>query len=289
MSNKLKGLLITLAVYSLSLSCAVLMASKFTFLNEWLMILIAHLTATIVVFAASRFYKNSSLYDPFWSVAPAPIVFYLAFWPESQEINLEKIALIIVPILLWSFRLTINWMRSWKGLQDEDFRYINLKEKPFSGLIDLFGIHVYPTLQVNLSLLPAYYALSVSVTNVTPLLYLASIFTILAVVLETLADEQMHAFKKDSNNNDQTMDKGLWSYSRHPNYLGEILFWWGIYFMTISLDINYWPLFICPLIMNLMFSLITCSMMDERSILKRPDYQDYMSKTRQLILWPSKR
>ena len=90
MSNKLKGLLITLAVYSLSLFCAVLMASKFSFLNQWLMILIAHLTATIVVFAASRFYKNSSLYDPFWSVAPAPIVFYLAFWPESQEIDLEN-------------------------------------------------------------------------------------------------------------------------------------------------------------------------------------------------------
>ena len=66
------------------------MASKFTFLNEWLMILIAHLTATIVVFAASRFYKNSSLYDPFWSVAPAPIVFYLAFWPESQENQFRK-------------------------------------------------------------------------------------------------------------------------------------------------------------------------------------------------------
>ena len=289
MSNKLKGLLITFAVYSLSLLCAVLIAIQFTFLNEWLMILIAHLTATVVVFIASRFYKNSSLYDPFWSVAPAPIVFYLAFWPESQQIDLEKIALIIVPIFLWSFRLTINWIRSWRGLEDEDFRYINLKENPFSGLIDFFGIHIYPTLQVNLSLLPVYYALSLSVTNVTPLLYAASIFTILAVVLETLSDEQMHAFKKDSNNNGKTMNKGLWAYSRHPNYLGEILFWWGVYFMTISLDIDYWPLFVCPLIMNLMFSLITCSMMDERSTLKRLDYQDYMSKTRQLILWPSKR
>ena len=64
-------------------------------LNQWLMILVGHLSATLVVFIASRIVNNSSLYDPFWSVAPIPIAIYLAFWPSSQLINIEKILLIL--------------------------------------------------------------------------------------------------------------------------------------------------------------------------------------------------
>ena len=254
--------------------------------NQWLMLLTGHLSATLVVFISSQIFKNSSLYDPFWSVAPLPIAIYISIYPESGEIDLEKIFLVNLPIIFWSIRLTSNWARDWRGLSDEDFRYVNLKSKPFSFFIDLFGIHIYPTLQVNLSLVPIYFALSISVSEVNIYLYLASAFTFLAVVLETIADEQMRIFRR-SNNIGLTMQKGLWAYSRHPNYLGEILFWWGLYFMTLSLELDLWYLFICPLVMNLMFSLITCRMMDNRSLEKRPDYQEYMNSTRQLIIWKS--
>ncbi len=257
-------------------------------LNQWLMILVGHLSATLVVFIASRTVNNSSLYDPFWSVAPIPIAIYLAFWPSSQLINIEKILLILVPILFWASRLTVNWIRDWNGLSDEDFRYINLKQKPLSFLIDLFGIHIYPTLQVNLSLLPIYFSLSITTNEPGIGLYFASLFTISAVVLEFVSDEQMRTFRRNKDNSGKTMQEGLWAYSRHPNYLGEILFWWGIYFMTISLDTSYWYLFICPLIMNLMFSLITCQMMDRRSLERRPNYQEYINSTHQLLIWKSK-
>jgi len=190
--------------------------------------------------------------------------------------------------MFWALRLTANWMRDWVGLEHEDFRYINLKKKPFAFLIDLFGIHIYPTLQVNLSLFPIYFALSVSTNEANILLYLASLFTILAVGLELIADEQMRKFRRNEANKNKTMKQGLWAYSRHPNYLGEILFWWGLYFMTISIDMSYWYLFICPLVMNLMFSLITCQMMDNRSLERRPDYSEYMNSTRQLIIWKAK-
>ncbi|GIS76424.1 MAG: hypothetical protein CM1200mP12_21430 [Gammaproteobacteria bacterium] len=66
--------------------------------------------------------------------------------------------------------------------------------------------------------------------------------------------------------------------SRHPNYLGEVLFWWGLYLMTLSVNLNFWWLFICPLSMTLMFTLVTCSMMDNRSLLNRPDYSTYWLK-----------
>ena len=287
MSKRANSFLITGVVYIVALVVAIAAAYQFIDAHQWLVVLTGHLFATLVVFMASQIYKNSSLYDPFWSVAPIPIAIYVALWPESTEINLEKVILILIPLMYWALRLTINWIRDWDGLEHEDFRYINLKAKPFAFLIDLFGIHIYPTLQVNLSLLPIYYALSVSTNEVGILLYLSSLFTVLAVTLELVADEQMRVFRRDESNKGKTMRQGLWSYSRHPNYLGEILFWWGLYFMTISIDTSYWYLFLCPLIMNLMFSLITCQMMDNRSLERRPEYADYMKSTRQLIIWKS--
>ena len=270
---KLKALLICLLVYLLAFGCAVLVCINYLQLNQWFMILLGHLTATLVVFVASSIYKNSSFYDPFWSVAPIPIALYISIYPESEIINAEKIYLFLIPILFWALRLTFNWIRRWEGLLDEDFRYIDLKSLRFSRLVDLYGIHIYPTLQVNLSLLPIYFALSVDTNEVNIWTYIFSLFTFMAVILELISDNQLWKFKQSSKNTGKFIETGLWKYSRHPNYLGEILFWWGIYFMTLSLDLNYWYLFVCPLAMNLMFSLKTCSMMDERSLLKREGYK----------------
>ena len=248
--TRLKSLILTFIVYCFALFVAVFFSLQFSSYNQWVVILVAHVAATLVVFLFSKLFNNSSLYDPFWSIAPLPIIIYLSLWPSSGELDYLKILLICIPITFWSIRLTVNWIRRWEGLNEEDFRYINLKKLPFSELVDLFGIHVYPTLQVNLSLLPVYFALSISTAEVNWLLYVSSIFTILAIILETIADEQLIDFKKNKSNYGKTMKTGLWSLSRHPNYLGEVLFWWGLFFMTLSLDFQYWYLFICPLIMN---------------------------------------
>ena len=159
MGIKSKSLLICGLVYVVSFVAALITCSYLLHLNQWIMILSGHLIATIVVYLASFLYKNSSFYDPFWSVVPIPIIFYIAFWPTSKNLDYEKIILFIVPVLFWGIRLTFNWGRRWEGLNDEDFRYADLKSLKFSKLIDFFGIHIYPTLQVNLSLLPSYYGL----------------------------------------------------------------------------------------------------------------------------------
>jgi len=285
---KSKSLLICGLIYVVAFAAALITCSYLLHLNQWVIILCGHLIATIVVYLASIIYKNSSFYDPFWSVVPIPIVFYIAFWPVSKNLDYEKIVLFIIPILFWGIRLTFNWVRRWEGLNDEDFRYVDLKSLKFSKLIDFFGIHIYPTLQVNLSLLPTYYGLSISTNTANIWLYLASLFTFMAVILELVSDNQLWNFKKDKLNNDKFIDTGLWKFSRHPNYLGEVLYWWGIFFMLLSVDNSYWFLFICPLSMNLMFSLITCSMMDKRSLEKREGFKEYMNKTNQLIIWPFK-
>ena len=282
-----KAFLLCIFSYVIALVAAVTSSSFFMDGHLWKAITIGHLVATLIIYLASVLAKNSSFYDPFWSIAPLPIVMYLSFMSYEKDENLIKILVILIPVTYWSLRLTNNWRRSWKGLTHEDFRYIDLKTrfKKFPYLIDFFGIHLYPTLQVNFSLFPLYYYFHSDLSSIPIALYIFSFFTIGTVLLEHLADEQMREFRSKPENKGKTMNSSLWKYSRHPNYLGEVLFWWGLYLMTLSVNLNLWWLFICPLSMTLMFTLVTCSMMDNRSLLNRPDYSTYMAKTSQLLLW----
>ena len=113
-------------------------------------------------------------------------------------------------------------------------------------------------------------------------------FTVLAVALETISDEQMREFRSDINNQGMTMKYKLWKYSRHPNYLGEVLFWYGIYFMGLSSGLMPLWTILCPTLMLALFIFISCPMMDKRSLNNRADYQEYMDKTSQLLLLPPK-
>ena len=282
-----KAFLLCIFSYVLALVVAVISSSFFMDGHLWKAITVGHIVATLIIYLASVLAKNSSFYDPFWSIAPLPIIIYLSFISYEKDKNLLKVLVILIPVIYWSLRLTNNWRRSWKGLSHEDFRYIDLKTrfKKFPYLIDFFGIHLYPTLQVNFSLFPLYYYFLSDFSPMPIALYIFSFFTIGAVFLEHLADEQMREFRSRPENKGKTMNRSLWKYSRHPNYLGEVLFWWGLYLMTLSVNLNFWWLFICPLSMTLMFTLVTCSMMDNRSLLNRPDYSTYMAKTSQLLLW----
>ena len=153
---------------------------------------------------------------------------------------------------------------------------------------NFFGIHLFPTLIVNLSLYPLVFIL-INNSNSSFFLSFASLFTFLAVLLETISDEQMREFRKNPLNKGKTMKYKLWKYSRHPNYLGEIGFWFGIYMMGLSSGMAPFWIIICPLTMLALFIFVSCPMMDNRSLMNRPDYKDYMEVTSQLMLLPPKK
>ena len=277
--------LLCISIYIVSFYLAyVLLPESINFI--WLKITIWHVNATFFIYLGSVLLKNSSLYDPFWSVAPVPIVIYLSI--QSENSILLKM-LVIFPILLWATRLTRNWVISWEGFHHEDFRYIDLKNtnKYKAEFNNFFGIHLFPTFIVNICLYPLVY-IFINDVDVNVYLYISSIITLIAVILETVADEQMRKFRSDPRNKGKTMKYKLWRYSRHPNYLGEVGFWFGIYFMGISSGFAPLWLIVCPLAMLLLFVLVSCPMMDERSLKNRPNYKEYMDNTSQLILLPPK-
>ena len=284
-TSKISSLAICFVIYLLAFYFSFILVPE-TINSIWLKITIWHIYATLFVYFGSLILKNSSLYDPFWSVAPLAIVIYLATISENPL--LTKL-IILIPIIFWGMRLTWNWIIGWPGLNHEDFRYIDLKNTYWikSEINNLFGIHLFPTLIVNLSLYPLLYVFTYEI-SITFSLCISLLFTLLAVVLETIADEQMRNFRNNPANNGKTMKFKLWKYSRHPNYLGELLFWFGICLIGINSDAAPILIILCPIPMMMLFIFVSCPLMDERSLKNRSDYQEYMEKTSQLLLLPPK-
>ena len=267
--------------YVISFYLAYLVTKNFNF-DGWLYILIWHVSATLIIFLFSNIHKNSSIYDPFWHVAPIPIVFYIA---KQSSLPTLELNLVLGAFLFWALRLTYNWYLNWNNLDHEDFRYIDLKNnnKFMAFINDLFGIHLIPTIIVNVSLYPIYVALTAESLN--ELIYVAFILIIIAVVIQYISDDQMRKFRKDESNLGKTMKYGLWKYSRHPNYLGEVSFWFGIYVFALASGLTTIWLLACPIVMLALFVFISCPMMDNRSLKRRSDYKEYMDKTPQLFMW----
>ena len=279
--SKKGSLILVFFYYVISFSLAYLFTKNLNF-DGWLLITIWHVIATLVIFIFSNIHKNSSIYDPFWHVAPIPIVFYIA---STSNLSRLEIMLVVAAFLFWSLRLTYNWYLNWSNLDHEDFRYIDLKNnnKFLAFINDLFGIHLIPTLIVNASLYPIYVALTSNSLN--DLLYVGFLLIVFAVCIQYISDSQMREFRKDVNNLGKTMKYGLWKYSRHPNYLGEVCFWFGIYIFALASESALIWLLASPLTMLALFVFISCPMMDNRSLEKRSDYKEYMDKTPQLFMW----
>ncbi len=267
--------------YVISFYLAYLVTKNFDF-DGWLHILIWHVSATLIIFLFSNVHKNSSIYDPFWHVAPILIVFYIA---KQSSLPTLELNLVLGAFLFWALRLTYNWYLNWNNLDHEDFRYIDLKNnnKFMAFINDLFGIHLIPTIIVNVSLYPIYVALTAESLN--ELVYVGFIVIIIAVVIQYISDDQMRKFRKDESNLGKTMKYGLWKYSRHPNYLGEVSFWFGIYVFALASGLTTIWLLACPIVMLALFVFISCPMMDNRSLKRRSDYKEYMDKTPQLFMW----
>ncbi|MFC4071695.1 DUF1295 domain-containing protein [Actinoplanes subglobosus] len=247
----------------------------------------ADLAATLVVFAASMLVANASLYDPYWSVAPAIIV--IAWVALSPPLTGRQIAVLVL-VLAWSIRLTANWALSWRGLSHEDWRYVQLREQRPAGvpwwLINLGGIQLMPTLVVFAGLLAVWPATTVTGRPWGLLDIIAVAVTAGAILLESTADRQLHRFADDPANRGAIIDRGLWRHSRHPNYLGEITFWWGMWLFGLAAAPNWWWTVIGPVTMVLLFTFVSVPMMDRRSLIRRPAYAEHMRRVPALFPRP---
>ena len=248
----------------------------------WLNLLIADIAATVFVFIFSVIFRNASVYDPYWSVQPMVIVLCFAC---CYKLTMATF-LLIISVFYWGIRLTGNWAYTFGGLNCQDWRYTKFEKEngrlyPF---ISFTGIHMMPTLIVFLCTLPAVFTIRKEFhANIGS--YLGAALCICATTLQLVSDTEMHRYRKSGAHG--LIRTGLWKYSRHPNYLGEILMWWGVGIQAVSVKPEYWWLLAGAAANTVMFFTVSIPLADKRQS-QKPGYAEYRASTRSLLPIPKK-
>lgn len=282
--DRIIGYILLTVMYIVAFFTGLLVYDMFE-IHLLLKVLLMTVSATLVIFLFSCMLKNSSVYDPYWSVFP--IITAVMLYDMGKATHPLAI-LMLVLIILWGIRLTLNWAYTFKGLDYEDWRYTKFRtEHPkLWPILNLFGIHMFPTLVTYLLMLaPICFFDTVNNGTITTQFNLSSILSIIimitALIIELLADLQSHIHRKKYPKT--LINIGLWKVSRHPNYFGEIVFWFGAYLLLISINNNMWILFLGPLVNLLMFVFVSIPMMEKRLMNKYPEYQTYQKTVNVLI------
>ena len=277
--RKVLGLSVILFTYIIAIAVGIVSFRICEGENIYVRILLADITATIAVYLIGSALNNASVYDPYWSIQPMVILICMAVFYDRFNFG---ILLMLTAVCYWGIRLTVNWAISFKNLNTQDWRYDNLKRNypKLFFLINLLGIHLFPTIVVYLALLPAVAFVLNSVVNLMTLI--GFLLCILSTTLQLVADKQMQQFRRERTSKDELIRTGLWKYARHPNYLGEIMMWWGIFLMLLSTSPDKWFFGIGALVNTMMFIFISIPMTDKRNS-RKPGFDEYMNTTRCLL------
>jgi len=285
--SKLISLLICIFAYIVTLGIAIGIGFGLrNSLQPILIAFIADIAATLFIFALSSYFKNTSLYDPYWSVAPIVIVIYWLLSERSFSNLTARQIVVLLLVSVYCVRLTSNWVRGWHGLSHEDWRYTKYREeKPMIfWFINLTGLQLMPTILVFLGCISLFPVATSVDSSIGVLDGIGIVVTATGILMETISDEQLRRFKKTKENGD-IMTKGLWTVSRHPNYFGEIIFWWGLYFFALSISIKHWWMIIGPIAITILFFTVSIPMMEKRLAEKYPKYLEYKKRVSILIPW----
>jgi steroid 5-alpha reductase family enzyme len=250
----------------------------------------ADTAATVAVFVFSRSFDNTSFYDPYWSIAPATIACWLALGPGSGGGLTLRQGVVMALIAFYAVRLTWNWTRGWTGLRHEDWRYADFRQKTgkLYWLVSFTALHFFPTVMVFLGILPLHAALVTNPQGFGVLDVVAAVVTLAAILIETIADEQLRNFRHDKKADGDICNVGLWAWSRHPNYFGEISFWAGLWVFGLAAGAPWWT--VSGLVaMVALFVGASIPMAEKRSLARRPHYAEHQKRISMLVPWPPKK
>jgi steroid 5-alpha reductase family enzyme len=288
--SRLRSFTWVVLAYAAALAIALFVAGRAAGRPLWQTVALADFAGTVVVFVCSVVANNSSLYDPYWSVAPMVIAPAIALTAAPSMVPVVRQIVVVALVLVWGARLTWNWARGWQGLAHEDWRYVDLRRTTGKRywLVSFLGLHLLPSIWVYLGCLSLLPALRTGTRSFGALDALAFAVGAGAVTLETVADMQLRAFRADAKPG-EIMDRGVWAYSRHPNYLGEILLWWSLFLFALAADPHAWWCVVGPLSINALFVFISVPLLEKRSLARRPGYAEHMSRVPGLLPRPWRR
>lgn len=229
--------------------------------------------------------KDSSIVDIFWGTGFVIVVWLFAWLAGFENLGTRQ-WLFITLVSIWGLRLSIYLgMRNiGKG---EDYRYARWRSESGSNWWWISFLRVFVLQGLLLWIISAVYLpVIVGPEGIDIWAVLGIIFWGIGFYFEAVGDYQMMRFKKERSDDSEVMDKGLWRYTRHPNYFGDAMQWWG-YFLFALAHPSGWMYFVCPLIMTFFLLKVSGVAMLESDLKnKKPKYAEYIRKTSTFIPMP---
>ncbi|MCA1221170.1 DUF1295 domain-containing protein [Streptomyces sp. 8L] len=191
--------------------------------------------------------------------------------------------------VIWGLRLTLHIAHRGRG-KGEDPRYEKLLAKGSGNarLRALRTVYLLQALLVVLVSLPVQAAQYLP-HPVGPLVYAGCALWLLGLFFEAVGDRQLEVFTANPANKGRIMDRGLWSWTRHPNYFGDFCVWWGLYLFACADWRTAAATVVSPVVMSLLLTKGSGKRLLERHMAHRPGFADYASRTSGFVPWPPKR
>ncbi|HLW25886.1 MAG TPA: DUF1295 domain-containing protein [Steroidobacteraceae bacterium] len=231
--------------------------------------------AALLTWVASLALRTVSIVDSLW-----PILFLLLAltYGAGAHWAAPRTALVLMLVAIWSLRLAVHitW-RNWGEGEDRRYRAIRARNEPGFAWKSLYLVFLLQALLAWIVGWPLLGALTSS-APLNGLDALGVMLWLVGVVFETAGDWQLARFTADPANRGRVMDRGLWRYSRHPNYFGEFALWWGFY--AIALGARAGLSFVGPLLMTVLLLKVSGVTLLEKDIgERRPGYAEYTRRT----------
>jgi steroid 5-alpha reductase family enzyme len=219
--------------------------------------------------------RNVGLVDVFWSLFI--LVAALCFFSETAG-HTKRALVVLALVSIWALRLAVYLLlRNWNAPEDHRYQAIRARNEPGFVWKSLYLVFALQAALAFIVSLPLYAAIA----STQPLTWLDAIGASLAalgLLIETIADTQLAAFRDNPANRGRVLDSGLWRYSRHPNYFGEFCVWWGLFLLALSTGA--WWAIVSPLLMSVLLLRVSGVTLLEKDISqRRPGYADYVART----------
>ena len=232
----------------------------------------------LAVWSLSLLRRDASVVDVLWGLGFACVAL-VSYWVCDAPTSRARLVLFLT--ILWGLRLALYL--GWRNAgQAEDFRYGAMRRRHGTrfALVSLYSVFGLQAALCWVISLPVQAAIASPVpATLGPLDGLGTLLFVVGFFFESVGDLQLARFKADPFNRDKVMDRGLWALTRHPNYFGDTVVWWGFFVLALSTPVGLFTL-PAPLLMTFLLRRVSGVPLLERSLVKRrPEYREYIERT----------
>jgi len=235
-----------------------------------------------LLFAFSLWRQRNDIVDVAWGLGFLFLSWFSFFlgnkdWPSTF--------FLLIPVSIWSLRL--SWHIYYRNIgKPEDYRYLAWRKEWGKWFYIRSYLQIYMLQGVLLFLIctPILILNKQEVIFLSPMVIIGYILWFIGFLFEVIGDYQLKTFLANSANKGRLIQRGLWRYTRHPNYFGEVLLWWGIWIISFSLT-HSWLTIISPLIITVLITKVSGIPLLERKLRTNPEFIEYKRRTSVFFPW----